>query len=445
MSALLSSFGLSLSAQVEDILLLLLLLLPALILGYFVVRASKPGKLVRALLWRFRWTNLLFIALIAVSVGLGVGLIAQERGLRRGSARAAEKFDLVITAPGSEVTMTLASVYLQPSDAPLLSGALYDEIANHKDVDIAAPLAYGDSYNGSPVVGSTAAFVQHLSGSLQKGQIFGRIGEAVVGAQVPLAMGAQFTPAHGHGKAAKADTHAGIVYTVTGRMQATGSPWDKAIVVPVEAVWQAHNLPVGHAPTTSRAGADIQIGPPFDPAHFPGTPAIMVHAKKIWANYALKSQFTSAQSMAFFPGTVLAQMHRLLGDVRQLMSALAGITEVLVAAGVLAGLATLLQLFARRLALLRALGAPQRFVFAVVWAYAALLIIVGALLGLLVGMAATMVISTLITAHTNILVEAQMGMSELHLVAGFVSLALTISLTCGWAALRRPVLKDLRG
>ncbi len=54
---------------------------------------------------------------------------------------------------------------------------------------------------------------------------------------------------------------------------------------------------------------------------------------------------------------------------------MAVLTQVLVTAGVLTGLIALARLFARRLALLRALGAPGRFVFAVVWSYAATLIV----------------------------------------------------------------------
>ncbi|HBQ23401.1 MAG TPA: hypothetical protein DD656_06670, partial [Alphaproteobacteria bacterium] len=66
------------------------------------------------------------------------------------------------------------------------------------------------------------------------------------------------------------------------------------------------------------------------------------------------------------------------------------------------------RLFARRLSLLMVLGAPGRFVYAVVWSYASLLVLVGSLLGLLLGFGATLVISMLVTQQTNILVEASL-------------------------------------
>lgn len=424
---------------VQDIVVLAVLLLPALVVGAVVLFGYRPFPLVWGMLWRFRWTNALFVMLIAVSVGLGVGLIAQERGLRQGTARAADPFDLIISAPGSEITMLFAAVYLQPSDVPLLSGEIYDRVANTPDVSLAAPIAYGDSYNSSPIVGSTAQFVTHLSETLAEGGLFVEHGDAVIGSRVPLSLGDTFTPAHGVGDAAEHDAHAHVQYRVVGRMQPTGSPWDRAIIVPVEAVWEIHGLPNGHAPER----AD-QLGPPFDPDYFPGTPAILVSADQLYVNYALRAQFTTAETMAFFPGTVLASLYSLMGDVRQVMSIMAVLTQILVTAGVLAGLVILTRLFARRLALLRALGAPRRFVFSVVWSYAATLIFSGAALGVVLGYGAAIAISRVVSERTDIAVSATLSWPEFHLVAAFVSLTVLLALVPAFIALSRPVVTDLR-
>jgi len=404
-----------------------------------VLWGFRPQALVGALLWRFRWTNLTFVLLIAVSVGIGVGLIAQERGLRKGTARAADKFDLIVAAPGSEITMMFAAVYLQPSDVPLLGGEAFNEIATHDSVDLAAPIAFGDSYRDSPVVGTTAEFIGHLAGELAEGRLFAATGEAVAGSSVGLSLGDRIEPAHGVGDAAEEGAHAGAELTIVGRMPPTGSPWDRAILVPVEGVWEVHGLVNGHAP--ERRG---QIGPPFDPDYFPGTPAILVRAEALWANYALRSEFTRGDMMAFFPGAVLAQLHSLMGDVRQVMSVMAVVTQVLVTAGVLTGLIVLARLFARRLALLRALGAPGRFVFAVVWAYAATLIFVGATAGLAIGWIAVRVISQVVTARTDILVRATLDWPEFHLIAAFVSFTVLLALLPAFMAMSRNIITDLR-
>jgi len=339
----------------QDFLILAAWLIPVIIIAAIVLWGHRPWPLTRAMLLRFRWANVMFLLLIAISVGIGVGLIAQERGLRFGTAKAAEKFDLIISAPGSEITMMLAAVYVQPADAPLLGGQTYHEIATHPQVDIAAPLAYGDSYAGAPIVGTTAAFVEHLSDGQIEGESFGAHFDAVIGADVALERGDVFIPAHGFGDSAESDAHgAEGSYTVTGRMARTGSPWDKAILVPAESVWEIHGLANGHAPERAN-----QLGPPFDPKYFPGTPAVIVRPKELWAAYALRQTFTrEAETMAFFPGAVLARLHGLMGDVREAMSLISIVSQILVAASVMTGLMILTRLFSRQLAVLTAIGAP---------------------------------------------------------------------------------------
>lgn len=424
----------------QDLVLLLALLAPAAVVGMIVLRGFRIGPLLAGLIRRQLWISVTFTLLIAVSVGLGTGLIAQERGLRAGTARAADRFDLVIARPGSEMTAMLAAVYLQPSDMALIDGPTWDRIARHPNTVLAAPIGFGDSWQGAPVIGTTAGFVAHLAGELAEGHVFTAEAEAVAGARVPIPLGARFSPAHGTGHGAEEGAHAGFDYTVTGRMPLTGTPWDRALLVPIESVWSVHGLPNGHP-----AGWAGPLGPPFDPAAFPGTPAVMVRADSLAATYGMQAEFTNADTMAFFPGTILARLHALMGDVRQVMSVLAVITQVLVTAGVLAGLMLLTRLIGRRLALLRGLGAPRRFVFALTWGYAVTLIAAGAALGLGLGVLAAQAISAAITARTDILVRATLDWPEVHLVAGFVSLTAALALLPAFLTMNRPVIADLRG
>ncbi len=429
-----------LPAMAQDSLMFLALLLPIAVLAFVILRGFAPLPLVRAMLWRFRGTSLLFGLLIAVSVGTGIGLVAQERALRQGSARAADKFDLVVAAPGNEITMLLASVFLEPSDVSLLDGARFHAVASHPGVDFAAPIAFGDSVGDAPVIGTTADFANHLSDGHIEGRLWQARGEALVGAATGIAIGAELEPAHGVGAEAEEGAHGEEHFEVVGRLPRSGTPWDHAILVPVETVWGVHGLADGH----STANAD-RLGPPFDLDYFPGTPAIMVRAESLAATYGLRSEFNADPGMmAFFPGTVLAQLYAIMGDVRQAMSILALVSQALVAASVLLGLFILSRLIRRQMAVLRALGAPMRFIFAVVWCYGTTLLLAGAALGLGVGYGAAAGLSRLITAQTNTSVVASIGWSEIHLVAAFISLASLAALLPAAAALRQPVIDGLR-
>ena len=422
----------------QDLLTLVALLAPLAVTGVICLRGYRLQPLLIGLLRRHAAICVVFSLLIAISVGIGAGLIAQERGLREGGARAADKFDLVVAAPGSEIAAMLAAVYLQPSALPLLDGKTYTRIDSHELVDLAAPLAFGDSWNGAPVVGTTEAFVIHLSEGLSAGRSFETTEEAIAGARIALNVGDTFAPVHGDGSEGMFDSHY-FEYAVVGKMPLTGSPWDKAILVPIESVWEVHGLPNGH-----ESDWDGTLGPPFHAESFPGTPAALVRAEAVWAYYLLQSEFTTDGTMAFFPGSVLAQLYALMGDIRHLMSVLAVTTQVLVAVGVLAGLSMLSRLLAKRLALLRALGAPRRFVFALTWSFSTLLIVSGAIFGVILGIAAASVISAAITARTDVLVTARLSWPELHLVSAFVSSAAMLSLVPAYIATRRPAVGDLR-
>ncbi|MFQ6550165.1 FtsX-like permease family protein [Aestuariibius sp. 2305UL40-4] len=421
----------------QDLLILAGLLIPLILIGFILTRGTRPWTIARGILRAYPGVSAVFVALIAVSIAVGTAILAQERGLRIGSAQAADPFTLIVAAPGSDITAMLAAVYLQPSAIELLDGAAYDRIASHERVTIAAPIAFGDSWEGHPVVGTIAPFVNHLTGDLAEGRIFQTSEEAIAGAFVPIGIGEAFEPAHGHGAEAEDGAHAGFEYTVTGRMAPTGSPWDKAILVPVEGVWQVHGLADGHAEPG-------RIGPPFVPELFPGTPAVLVVPDTPFAAYPLRSEFTDSTMMGILPGAVLSRLHGLLGDVRQALSIMATASQALVATGVMAGLFILTRLLGRRLALLRALGAPRRFAVAVLWTHAMGLIVAGALIGLALGWIAARILGQVLTGMTDIAIDAPLGWGEVHLTAVFLSLAGFIALLPAWLGTRRIRITDLR-
>lgn len=461
----------NLPANTQDIIIFFLCLVPGILIGRIVTRGYQLGNLLKAILWRHRWTNLLFTLFLAVSVGLSIALIAQERGLRSGMARVADKFDLIVSAPGSRIDMMLATVFLQPSDAPLLDGKTMQSLLNEPKVTLAAPIAYGDSYRSYPIIGSTADFVQHLSGGLQKGQIFQTTRDAIVGARVNLEIGDRFKPAHGisvhseddeesesghaddnhseeeHDENVKGEPdhlepsghHRTMTLKVAGKMPLTGSPWDKAIIVAVESVWEVHGLNNGHSPLEA-----AKLGPPFDPEFFPGTPAVIVRSKNLWANYDLASRYTTDNSMAFFPGTVLAKLNEIIGDIRKAMSILSTISQVMMAACLILGLTILARLFSRRFALLRALGAPRRYIFALMWSYTASLVVISGVIGIFIGIGTVSTISRVVTALTDIYVNPKLDWPEFHLVALYFSITVLLATIPAFMAYKRSPVKDLR-
>jgi putative ABC transport system permease protein len=256
------------------------------------------------------------IILLALSVALSTVVTLQERAVRLGTARASEKFDLVVGAAGSDTQLTLSSVFLQPSPLPLMSGAMLGKLAADPRVAFAAPIGFGDSAMGFPIVGTTTQLIAALSPELAEGKVFARLGEAVIGSAVDLPIGSRVNPMHGTVETG-GHAHTELSYHVSGKMAPTGTAWDRSILVPIRAVWQLHGMK-GHdhddadaheeAPKaqgslavigpidTHDHNARIDVDAPLD-EHFdassPGIPAVLVKPKTIADAYRLRQEYRS--------------------------------------------------------------------------------------------------------------------------------------------------------
>lgn len=393
----------------------------------------NPWPVVAAALRRYRWTAAAFTLLVAAGVSLAVALISQERALRTGSARAADRFDLIVAAPGSQTDALLTAVFLRPGAPRLLAPETTAWLLNDPRATFVAPLAFGDSYRGAPIVGTIARLIAHLSDGLSEGRTFAARTEAVVGAASPLTLGATFRPTHGHtdhGDEAEEHEH-GVTLTVVGRMKPTGSPWDRAIVVPVELVWATHSLPDGHP-----KGAET-IGPPFDQERTPGIPAAVVRPDSVAMAYRLRSAYSTTESMAFFPAEALRSLYAVLGDMRRLMSLLAVVTQGLVLIAIMASVLILFRLLSPQFVTLRALGAPRRYIFAVAWGFTAALVLAGTLLGLAGGYALSLGVSRWLAGETGIALAPSLGLSEVVIVAAVCGIGLALALVPAWLMQRR--------
>ncbi|KAB0680200.1 FtsX-like permease family protein [Aureimonas leprariae] len=343
--------------------------------------------------------GVLAIALIvALASALGVTVTLSERALRLGSARAAAAFDLVVGAPGSETQLVLSAVFLQPAPLPLLPGHVLAELRADPRVAFAAPVGFGDFVGDDPIVGTTADVVAGL-GRIAEGRAFERMDEAVAGAAVDRPLGSTFTPLHGRA-AEGGHPHARIAYRIVGRMAPTGTPWDRAVLVPIQAVWKAHEheanetppLLASAHPTPAHADDPVPDAPLdaallADPAA-PGVPAILVKPKTIADAYKLRQQYRGDRSLAVFPAEVLTRLYGTLGDARSILAAVAAGAQGLVAAAILLTVVAHVLGRRRQIGALRAFGAPRGIVFAVVWVEVFAVVGTGILAGFGLGRAA---------------------------------------------------------
>lgn len=427
-------------------------------------------RFVLADLRRLWAASLVIVLLVALATALGVAVTLQERALRLGSARAADKFDLIIGAPGSETQLVLSSVFLQPAALPLMSGEVLTKLIADPRVAWAAPIGFGDNFEGYPIVGTTTALVSGTTTGFTLGQMFAREGEAVVGSGVDLPIGAEVKPMHGT-VGEGGETHADSTYHVVGKLQPTGTAWDRAVLVPIQAVWHIHGLgedhdheEVGHdehaanyvteADHEGETGeehhhhghidADAPLDEDFD-HEVPGLPAVLVKPKTIADAYALRQAYrTEEGTRAVFPAEVLTGLYATLGDARTVLMYVAYGAQTLVAAALM--LIAIIHVAQRRkqIGALRAFGAPRLAVFGIVWLELLLLVAIGVGAGFGLGYAVAESLAGLFTAQSGVRLPVEFTSGDAALAAAFLAVAAAMAALPAALAYRQSPVEALR-
>ncbi|WP_350238586.1 FtsX-like permease family protein [Pectobacterium colocasium] len=448
--------------------------------------------------WRRLWPGVLVVVLlIAMATALSISVSLQERALRMGSAKAADRFDLVIGAPGSETQLVLSSVFLQPSALTLIPAQVLADLEKNPLVAWAAPVAFGDFYQGMPIVGTTPPLVtDNGKRQLIAGRVFNDDFEAVVGEQTGLRVGSTFSPIHGQVGVEGAHAHDDVIYTVVGVLPADGSAWDKAILVPVNAVWRVHGIhpphdaddahhdhdehgqgETAHAqgeqpadehhndahPAEDAASddhhADAEAAQPVmashadehveaeahGHAHQAGLPAIVVKPKTIAGAYQLRSLYRSNTTLAVFPGEVLVKLYSMLGDIRELLTYISLGTQGLV--GVAVAMVAVIHLRQRQkqIGALRAFGAPRYGIFTLIWSGLMSLVSVGVLLGVGLGYLAARAIAVIMSEKSGFVLPVTLEWEDIHFVLLLLLVAAVVLTIPAMLSYRQSPATALRG
>lgn len=401
--------------------------------------------------------SLVIMLLVALAVALGVTVTLQERALRLGSARASEKFDMIVGAPGSETQLVLSSVFLQPSDLPLMDGSILPRLQKDPRVAWAAPIGFGDSYGGYPIVGTTTELIGETVPGFSEGGNLHLEGDAVIGSSVDLPMGAEIKPMHGSAEQG-GHTHTGLVYHVVGKAGPTGTPWDRAIMVPIQAVWDIHGMWPHHdedesgeadhdddGDEHSHIDGDAPIVETWHEDEAPGLPAILVKPKTIADAYRLRQEYREDTStVAVFPAEVLTKLYATLGDAKQVLTAIATGAQLLVAAALM--LVTVIHVGQRRrqIGALRAFGAPRGSVFTIVWFELFALVGTGIALGYAGGYQAATLISQSITAERGVSLPVSFSSGDIRSAIALIVFAALLSALPAFLAYRQSPATALR-
>jgi len=185
----------------------------------------------------------LCICLLLFGVGIISLLLIIQNQMEQKFANDLRSIDLVMGSKGSPLQLVLSAVY--HLDSPTGNIKLGDarEIMEGPFIEEAIPLAYGDSYEGYRILGTTPSYIDKYEGKFADGKVFSNAMEANIGADIAVRMnlnvGDSFTGTHGDVKGGH--EHDDHPYEVVGILEPTHSVLDQLVLTNIESVWQVHS------------------------------------------------------------------------------------------------------------------------------------------------------------------------------------------------------------
>ncbi|HEY5038852.1 MAG TPA: FtsX-like permease family protein [bacterium] len=350
-------------------------------------------------------------AALAVGLTLAVfGLAAQTRAAFMGGAGG---FDAVLGARGSQLQLVLNAVFHLETSPGNIPWSLYQTIKADPRVSEAVPYAVGDNYFGYRIVGTTLSVRDELRNSSGKPLELGTGGkwfdegnrEAVVGSvvaqQCGLNVGGTFRPYHG--LAFNPNLQHEEVYQVVGILKPSNTPIDRVIFIPLEGLYRMK----GHV---LRGTGKDYIPKAYQPIpdHDKELSAVLLKLKDPQAgfnlDYTINKQGKVA-TLAWPIGRVMADLFNRLGWMSRVLALVAYLVMVVAACSILAALHNTMRERRREFAILRALGARRRTVFASVVTEAAAIAGLGALGGYVVYGLLFFLAAGLVRAQTGVVVD----------------------------------------
>lgn len=346
----------------------------------------------RSLLNR-RGTVGLTVLAIALSVMMVLGVERLRQDAKASFANTISGTDLIVGARSGTIQLLLYSVFRIGNATNNISWKSYRDIAARPGIAWTVPISLGDSHRGFRVMGTTADYFRHYrfgrkqSLTFASGTPFEDVFDAVLGADVARSLGYELgdkiVVAHGLGQAG-ISKHDDKPFRVSGILEKTGTPVDRTVHVSLAGIEAIHiDWRSGSRIPGMTIDADAVRQMALQPK---AITAFLVGTTSRFGAFRLQrsiNEYPREPLLAALPGVALQELWDLMGTAE---TALAAISGVVVAAGLLGMLTMLLSSLnerRREIAILRSVGARPVHVFGLLTLEAGLISLAGAALGLI--------------------------------------------------------------
>ena len=373
-----------------------------------------------------RSTAFLTVASIAVSAGL-LSIVDRVRTDTQTSfASTISGTDLIIGARSGDLNLLLYSVFRIGNPTNNITWRSYEKIGSRDEVDWVIPFSLGDAHRGFRVLGTDLGYFEHYRYANRRsleflaGSAFSTPTDAVIGAEVAEQLGydvgRKIVVSHGLTDTSFL-THDENPFSVTGILARTGTPVDRTVHISLSGMDLIH---------ASGGGALPVMG--YEPE---AITAFLVGLKSKTSIFSLQRYVNELEDeplTAVIPGVALQQLWGLISVAEY---ALLGVSAMVVLAGILGLLATLLVSLnerRREMSVLRSVGARPGHIFTLLLSEAALLALFGALSGLLLVQLGVLAIRPYALSEFGLQLSVGLRTFDLYVLAGIVSIAILVSI-----------------
>lgn len=396
----------------------------------------------------------LTIFTVALSVFLLLGVERVRTDARQGFASTVSGTDLLVGARSGPVTLLLYSIFHVGEATNNITWKSYQDIRAMPEVAWTVPLSLGDSHRGFRVTGTTTDFFQHYhygrrnALAFASGKPFADLYDAVIGSEVARQLhykvGDKIVLSHGLGGPNMA-SHADKPFQISGVMKPTGTPVDATIAVSLEAIEAIHvdwhsGVRLPGMETSAEQARHMDLTPKAITATLVG-----LHSRlSAFAVQRAINEYPEEPLLAVLPGVALGELWHLVGTAENALRVISGMVLLVGLSGMLTALLGTLGERRREMAVLRAVGASARTVFALLVTESTLLTLAGMISGVVLLDAITAIAHDYLLATAGLVIDQTPAPGEWLLLSIVLVLGSLAGCIPGWVAYRRSLSDGLQ-
>lgn len=339
-----------------------------------------------------RLTTILAVCSIAMSVAIVLSVEHIRHQAKENFASTVSGVDLIIGAPSGRINLLLYSVFRIGNATNNISWESFQNILQQKQVKWAIPISLGDSHKGYRVMGTTEDYFTHYrygqkqALTFSQGEKFSGVYDVVLGADVAKKLqykiGQKIIVSHGVASVSFVN-HDDKPFTVIGILEATGTPVDKTVHTTLAGI-EAIHIGWTNGVQTQRASISAEDALKQDLTPKNITAAYLGLKNKISTFRVQRAINQNKQEplMAILPGVVISELWQTMDVVEKVLALIAGLVAITSLLGIITMMLSTIKQRGREIAVLRAIGAPAKFIFGLIQLEVIAIVITGIVIGI---------------------------------------------------------------